>query len=282
MINIFYRDSHLQARMSGPKKVIENLFRSLDDCGVDYAVNREIHSHNLFLHWDEHHIELYGGLRNKKTLLVGPQIWPYSGDSVSKLVEYGKIIVPGWWVKKSYDTSFPSLKTLMWPVGIYAPEIYNDHTIDCLIYYKNRPAEDLEYVKSMLSNRRLTHIQLEYGSYTQQNFKDALSSVKFCIIVDNTESQGIAIQEMMSVNKPLFVWDQPVWDHMGEQYTVPASSVPYWSSECGEKVVNKEDLELTLDAFILNFKNYCPRDYVNRELSPQKSVQILLNHYSGT
>ena len=84
---------------------------------------------------------------------------------------------------------------------------------------------------------------------------------------------------MIAAKKPLNVWDQPIWDHMGDQYTVPASSVPYWSPECGEKVVNKEDLEFTLDKFISNLKNYTPREYVNRELSPQKSVQILLDHY---
>ena len=52
----------------------------------------------------------------------------------------------------------------------------------------------------MLSRRRLTYTQLQYGSYTQQNFRDALSSVRFCVIIDNTESQGIAIQEMMYAN----------------------------------------------------------------------------------
>ena len=42
MLNVFYRDSHLQGRMSGPLKVIENLLKSLDDCGVEYAVNEEV------------------------------------------------------------------------------------------------------------------------------------------------------------------------------------------------------------------------------------------------
>ena len=31
MLNVFYRDSHLQGRMSGPLKVIGNLFKSLDE-----------------------------------------------------------------------------------------------------------------------------------------------------------------------------------------------------------------------------------------------------------
>lgn len=280
MFNIFYRDSHLQGRMSGPKKVIENLIRSLDECEVDYAINREVHQHNFFLQWDRYHIGIYGELKNKDTLLVGPQIWPFAPD-FSDLKKYGKIITPSQWVSDLFSKHFNITKNLVWPVGIYEPEIYDDQSIDCLIYYKNRPVEDLQYVKEMLSKRCLTHIQLEYGSYTQQNFREALSSVKFCVIIDNTESQGIAIQEMMAANKPLFVWDQLLWDHMGDQYIVSASSVPYWSSECGEKVIIKSDLEESLDNFISNIKNYIPKDYVNRELSPKKSVQILLDHYAS-
>ena len=280
MLNIFYRDGHLQGRMSGPKKVIENLIRSLDDCEIDYSINKEVYEHNFFLHWDDPHIEIYKTLKNKETLLVGPQFWPFGMD-LSILSEYGKIVAPSQWVSDLFSKYFNLNKNLIWPVGIYAPDIDNNPTIDCLIYYKNRPPEHLEYIKSMLSNRRLTHTQLAYGSYSQQDFKQALSSVKFCIIIDNTESQGIAIQEMMAVNKPLFVWDQPIWDHMGEQYTVSASSVPYWSSECGEKVIDISQLESGFNKFIDNLKNYTPKDYVNRELSPQKSIQILTDYYAS-
>ena len=72
MINIFYRDGHLQGRMSGPMKVIENLERSLTDCGVEYSVNEEYYENNLILHWDTHHIQTYHSLKNKDKLLVGP------------------------------------------------------------------------------------------------------------------------------------------------------------------------------------------------------------------
>jgi hypothetical protein len=279
MLNIFYRDSHLQGRMSGPKKVIENLIRSLDDCKIDYSINREIYKNNFFLHWDDHHIEIYKTLKNRETLLVGPQFWPFGMD-LNILSEYGKIVAPSKWVSDLFFKYFNLNNNLIWPVGIYAPDVNDNQTIDCLIYYKNRPAEHLEYVKSMLSNRRLTYIQLAYGSYSQQDFKQALSSVKFCIIIDNTESQGIAIQEMMAANKPLFVWDKVIWDHMGDQYLSSASSVPYWSSECGEKVIDSNELEFTFNFFIDNLKNYSPKDYVERELSPQKSIKIITDTFT--
>jgi hypothetical protein len=280
MLNIFYRDSHLQGRMSGPKKVIENLIRSLDDCKINYSVNAEVYDHNFFLHWDDYHIEIYKTLRNKKTLLIGPQFWPFGMD-LTILSEYGKIVAPSQWVSDLFSNYFNLNNNLIWPIGIYAPDVDNNPNTDCLIYYKNRPPEHLEYIKSMLSNRRMSYIQLAYGSYSQEDFKQALSSVRFCIIIDNTESQGIAIQEMMASNRPLFVWDQTVWNHMGDQYAVPASSVPYWSSECGEKVIEFSKLEITFDKFIDNLKNYSPKDYVNRELSPQKSIKILTDYYAS-
>ena len=170
---------------------------------------------------------------------------------------------------------------MVWPVAIYKPDI--QHSVienDCLIYHKNRSQEDLDYMKELLNRRRLSYTQLQYGSYTQDNFRRALASVKFCVIIDNTESQGIAIQEMMAAGKPLFVWDTPVWDHMGQEYAVPASSVPYWSQECGERVVEKEHLDLSLDNFLGRITTYTPRDYVDRELSPQATVKILTDHFA--
>ena len=279
MLNVFYRDSHLQGRMSGPLKVIGNLLKSLDDCGVEYAVNEEVYEHNFFLHWDPPHIERYKTLKNKETLLVGPQVWPFSPD-YKQLTEYGKVVVPSQWVGDLFLKHFNIEKQLVWPVAIYKPEdqpslIKND----CLIYHKNRTQEDLDYIKQLLSRRRLSYTQLQYGSYTQDDFKKMLSSVKFCVIIDNTESQGIAIQEMMAARKPLFVWDTPVWDHMGQEYSVPATSVPYWSDQCGEKTSEKEYLDLSLDRFLGRMLEYQPKDFIDKELSPQRSVQILMDHY---
>ena len=280
MFNVFYRDSHLGNRMSGPKKVIQNLFRSLDDMGIPYVENEEKYDNNFFLHWDPYQVNNYDKIRNKSKLLVGPQVWPFASE-FSQLKEYGKIIAPSEWVSNLFEKYFTS-KTLIWPIAIYPPEIVNQESdCDCLIYYKNRPREDYKTVVEFLVNRGLKPISLEYGNYTQEQFKYALSLVKFCVIVANTESQGVAIQEMMAVDKPIFVIDHTIWDGMGKDYIVPATSVPYWSEECGVKIDSINDLESRFDQFYYNLHNYCPKDYVNRELSPQKTVQILLDYYES-
>lgn len=280
MLNIFYRDSHLTGRMSGPKKVIVNLLRSLDEVGVSYSENKEEYDNNLFLHWDPYQVNNYAILENKEKLLVGPQIWPFASE-FSQLTEYGKIITPSQWVADLYTKFFNVRGTINWPVAIYAPNIDDDITTDCLIYYKSRPVEHLQTVLDFFEKRGITYTGLEYGNYTQEEFKESLSSVRFCVIIDNTESQGIATQEMMAVNKPIFVWDQNVWDHMGAEYTVPATSVPYWSDECGIKITSADQLEDKFDQFYSNLSNYTPKDFIERELSAQKTVQILLDHYES-
>ena len=207
-------------------------------------------------------------------------MWPFAPE-FKELTEYGKIVAPSWWVVDKLRRYFNVTKCLTWPVAIYPPD--NQYPVirdDCLIYHKNRSQEDLDYVKELLERRRLTYTQLQYGSYTQDNFRRALASVKFCVIIDNTESQGIAIQEMMGAGKPLFVWDTPVWDHMGLEYIVPASSVPYWDAMCGEKVIEKDDLDLSLDRFLGRMQEYEPKDFIDRELSPQATVKILTNHFA--
>tara|TARA_Y100001970_G_scaffold141416_1_gene174059 strand:- start:440 stop:1249 length:810 start_codon:yes stop_codon:yes gene_type:complete len=266
--------------MSGPLKVIQNLCQSLEDCGIKYATNTEEYKHNFFLHWDPYQVEVYKKIKNKESLLVGPQMWPFAPE-FKELTEYGKIVAPSWWVKNKLEKYFNVTKCLTWPVAIYPPD--NQYPLirdDCLIYHKNRSQEDLDYIKELLERRRLSYTQLQYGSYTQDNFRRALASVKFCVIIDNTESQGIAIQEMMGAGKPLFVWDTPVWDHMGQEYAVPASSVPYWDAMCGEKVIEKDALDLSLDNFLGKIFTYTPKDFIDRELSPQVTVKILTDHFA--
>ena len=187
--------------------------------------------------------------------------------------------MPSRWCEESYEKFFPETKTSIWPVAIYAPEVSGTPTTDCLIYHKNRSNEDLAYVKQLLSDRRLTYTQLQYGSYSQNDFRQALSSVRFCIIIDNTESQGIAIGEMMAAGKPLFVWDQPVWDHLGEQYKIDATTVPYWDDMCGEKTTERSELSNLLDKFLSNRTSYTPAEYIDRELSPEKTIKTLLDLY---
>ena len=77
-------------------------------------------------------------------------------------------------------------------------------------------------------------------------------------------------------NTPLFVWDVKDWVYMGEQYKVPASSVPYWSDDCGERFYDVQDMEETFDRFCAKIREYTPRKLIESELSYKVSIEKLL------
>ena len=275
MINIWYNTSIESGIVRGPRKVIENFKRSLYDCKIEYVINEEKYDKNLFLHWDKNLIEKYFQLKNKENILIGPHIWPF-GNDLDVLDKYSNLLFPSQWCVNSCNKFFPHFKATSWPVAIYKPDIVDNIKTDCLVYYKDRSSSDLISVISFLEERNVSYTGLQYGNYTQEEFKESLGEVRYCIIIDNTESQGIAIQEMMASNKPLYVWDTLVWTHL-PNYEVEATSVPYWSDECGEKVTTFNEFKENFDTFINKLDNYCPAEYIERNLSPQKSIEILFS-----
>ena len=116
---------------------------------------------------------------------------------------------------------------------------------------------------------------MEYGQYSQNALEILAPESDFCFVLNGTESQGIAVQEIMSYNTPMFVWDIESWEDQGPEWSVPATSIPYWSDECGERFVNADDMEVTFDKFYSRIGEYNPRKYVEDNLS---KVAISLSH----
>ena len=64
---------------------------------------------------------------------------------------------------------------------------------------------------------------------------------------------------------------------MGDEYKISASSVPYWSDDCGEKFYNVDELEFTFDKFYDKIDKYNPKILVDSQLSYKISIKNLLN-----
>jgi hypothetical protein len=157
---------------------------------------------------------------------------------------YKKIIVPSEWVKDLYNKWIPSEKIIVWPVGIdtdyFSDKSKDDKFFDCLIYYKRRSYDELNFVKNLLREFNQNFDIVEYGSYSEIGFLEKLSRSRYVFVLDSCESQGIAIQEIMSSNIPLFVWDMEFWEDRGREYKIEATSVPFWDDVCGIKEKNKD------------------------------------------
>ena len=209
------------------------------------------------------------------------QVWPfdpYGKFLINNTQFYNKIIVPSQWVKDLLVNKFscPDDKIVIWAVGI--EELYSDRntTYDCLIYFKRRSNEELEQVKSFLIKHNLEYKMIEYGGYDENEFRDLARQARFCFLLNGTESQGIAVQEMMSLGVPLFVWDLRTWEDQGSEWSVPATSVPYWDDRCGERFYDIDDMQETFDNFYGRIESYKPQNFVKDTLSYECSVKTLL------
>lgn len=288
MINLFYEPSYWgnSSSMNGPKKVIENLRAGLEQEGIPYAVNVEQYKNNFLVQydWNGHvkHSEL-----TLENCVIGPQIWMFDGH-VSLLKEnpdyYKSIVAPSQWVKDLFveKIGFPEDKISVWAVGIDLPDVKRSEENDCLIYFKRRSDQELQHVKRMLEKKGLTYQILQYGSYSPEQVNELASKSKFCFLLNGTESQGIAVQEIMACDTPMFVWDVTEWTDQGDQWRVPATSVPFWSDECGERFVESDFLfddvimEETFNRFYSRIGEYNPRKYVEEKLSHKASVKTLM------
>ena len=283
MINLYYSEAYWghSATMNGPHKVVNNLIKSLDQEKIDYAINEEKYEHNFLVQYDATAHEKHSKIE-QNTTIIGPQVWLFDGYG-QFLIEnqnyYKKIIAPSQWVKDKFINKFnlPENKVAVWPVGIEEFNNIREVNYDCLIYFKRRNQEELDAVKKFLVDNGFSYRMVEYGAYGEDGFKQLVNSAKFCFLINGTESQGIAVQEIMSMGVPIIAWDVKEWLDQGEAYRVPATSVPFWDERCGEKFFTVDEMGETFDNFYARINDYNPKDYVHENLSFKSSVNTLLD-----
>ena len=283
MINLYYSEAYWghSATMNGPHKVVDNLIKSLDQEKIDYAINEERYEHNFLIQYDAIAHEKHSKIE-QETTIIGPQVWLFDGYG-QFLIEnqnyYKKLIAPSQWVKDKFINKFnlPEDKVAIWPVGIEEFDNVREPSYDCLIYFKRRDESELSAVKTFLVSRGLSYRMVEYGGYDEIGFRNLINQAKFCFLINGTESQGIAVQEIMSMGVPIIAWDIKEWLDQGEAYRVPATSVPFWDERCGEKFYSIDKLEETFDNFYARINDYDPKAYVKENLSFESSVKTLLD-----
>jgi hypothetical protein len=287
MINLYYSEAYWghSATMNGPHKVVDNLIKSLNQEKIEYAVNKEIYKNNFLLQydWTGHvkHSEL-----DLENCIIGPQIWMFD-EHVNDLrlnpSYYKSLITPSQWVKDLYVNKFdfPENKISNWPVGIEEFNNIREPNYDCLIYFKRRDQSELDVVKKFLVSNGLSYRMVEYGGYSEDGFKQLVNSAKFCFLINGTESQGIAVQEIMSMGVPIIAWDIKEWLDQGEAYRVPATSIPYWDERCGEVFFSKDELEETFSKFYATINEYDPKSFIRDNLSFSKTVEQLMEIFNA-
>lgn len=268
---------------NGPGKVIKNLKLGLDKLDINYEENPSVVNQEdkiIALQWHP-----LVSSANPNNLLIGPNVCTLPIDNGFIMSQkYKKCVVPSPLVGDKYAQWISREKLFVWPVGIdtdfFSDKSKEEKQFDCLIYFKRRDFNDLKVITNLLKEHNQTFNIISYGDYSENQFIELISKSKYGIVIDNTESQGIAIQEMMSCNLPLFVWDVTMWVDRGSEHACPATSIPYWDDRCGIFEIDKDNIEKAFGIFLEKFGFFKPRDYILENLTLGKKAQDLIENFN--
>jgi hypothetical protein len=164
-------------------------------------------------------------------------------------------------------------------VDAFCPPINKQIKRDCFIYFKHRDPSHLQTAITLCNSLGLTYEIIQYGSYSEKTYKDILDTSKFGIWIGSHESQGFAVEEALSKNIPLVVWDveslfdeiidgHKPWGKFEGMYTLRASVIPYWDERCGI-VASVDTLRESIERMMNTYQQFQPRAYILETLTPE-------------
>jgi glycosyltransferase involved in cell wall biosynthesis len=283
----------------------QGIQRMCRSCNIEFeytnSIERIKQNNYDILYLTTHYVDPYIVPNNIK-IIYGPQFWvipaaPIVGkfkddlvgrcvfNSLSKWVgDYylelgGELIMPLTYFPFAVDTDR------------FKPNDNINKDYDCLVYIKRRSNDLVNYTINLLNYKGLKYKIFKYGSYNEEEYINALHKCKFMLTLDAHESQGFALEEAMSSGVPLLVMDvQSMYDEMNNgimatyNYLKPkkllATSVPYWSDECGIKITEQSELDGAIDRMMSDYKSFTPRDYIVRTLSDEVCMRRILDYFS--
>ena len=190
-----------------------------------------------------------------KTLIVGPNILgnPNQYDHILASPEIDWYIAPCNWARTSNCEEEPGIigKTAIWYAGVdtdrWKPIMPRIEAKTILIYWKTEPESFCQAVENKLHEYGWETICIQYGSYSQEQYKHILNQVDAAVFISVSESQGIALAECWSMDVPTLVWNPgTAWIY---NRWIPVCSAPYLTPKTGFFWTAIEDLEKLLSNF---------------------------------
>lgn len=149
---------------------------------------------------------------------------------------------------------------------------------EIFVYYKNREPDEINYILTHFTNKnqpvKLFHYKM---GYNENDYLNTLQNAKYGVWVGAHESQGFALEEALSCDVPLLVWNiETLNQEYGSNYPpFIASTIPYWNNTCGEVFYEKEEFINKLKTLEEKIEEYKPREFILNNLS----MEICQNHF---
>ena len=164
-------------------------------------------------------------------------------------------------------------------------------TNDVLIYDKIYFDRDELYPRligafvASLEARGLTYKIIRYGHYHYSDYLDAVRASRCMAFFAHSETQGMAYQECLASNTPIFAWDEGVWPSPVAKELglgpIACTSVPYFDQRCGMRFKASTMLEAWTH-FYPALDQFEPRRFIAEDMTLQKSAELYLKAYRET
>jgi len=270
----------IAATTGGPGAVARTLLRQLEiqnpplhwdfcfrdfsssQCEVAWVVNEPADLEWAVRNRDRLHVrELWAG----PNLVVVPEEF----GGVLKSSRIDRIIVPTEWVADFYSDAYPPLqqRITIWPAAIetsaWMPSARPKK--HWLVYNKYQDPLAAQ-ITTALQAMRANFVQIDYGTYSESQFRELLAESRGLIWLSRSESQGIALLQALSMDVPALVWNPGTWEYyspsLKQTFRAPASSAPYFSEQCGRIFRAFAEFPEVFTRFAAEAASYRPRDYI--------------------
>ena len=293
MLNIISR-SIVSAHNRGPRKVVMNLLKGLDEIGYPYVVNKALNSTNqLWIHDDPLAVIAASKLPPKVKKVAGPNIYTVPAqihDSINP--KQYTWIHPSSWVEDFWNQGNSNpLPSVVWPVGIDTEKFVPSTNIEdiVLVYNKQRSENEVQKVCAGLKECGEKYEVITYGSYKESDYQALLERAKAIIWVGRSESQGVGLLEALASDVPALVCDVTSfgqWSGSGhtsftpEQLAfTPVTAAPYFNEQCGMKITTLDNFTTDVQSFLDTIEHYQPRKYIEATLTLTIQARAFISIY---
>lgn len=293
----YYRLARSKQVFTGFYVAFQSLVKSLRLIGCDVHINnfalaRRCPSYPIGLAGYPSVLARTESLSNPKLFGPGDPGFPSEAASAIARFRITKIIQPSAWYASFYEPFCPG-KMVVWPAGIdtddLLPAVNDAPVIDVLIYDKIRWNHNDVWSRTIgpfidhLQSKGLSYKVIKYGDHTSGQFLDLVRGSRSFAFFCEHETQGLACEEVMSLNVPVFAWDEGVLcDPRQVGYvlgSLQVSSVPYWSDRCGVRFTIN-NMKESFDYFWHHRSTFKPRSYITSNLSLYRCGEAYLDLYN--
>ena len=165
----------------------------------------------------------------------------------------------------------------------------HEKKFDVLIYDKIYFDRETTYPKTIgalieqLKKDGLTWTVIRYGSYSFDEYITAVKQSRAMAFFAASETQGMAYQECLALNTPIFAWDEGFWpDPRAEELSdkpVPCTSVPYFDDRCGVRFQADNLLE-RWNEFQSGLSSFNPRAFIADQMTFKRSAEAYMAAYN--